>query len=85
MKRKICEGTEGLGFRLGLAKTDDLVTGLELATLLQEFDTLKTLQHVAFGSDCTGAFQAAMLGHKINKLGQGKYGIRGARVKPECG
>ncbi len=49
-------------------QTDDFVTGLELTALFEQFDALETLQNVALYGDGAGAFEAAMLRHKIGNL-----------------
>lgn len=65
----------GLGLRHGFTQADDLVTGLELTALFQEFHAFKPLQNVALDGDGAGAFQAAMLGHKIGRIRAGKYSL----------
>jgi hypothetical protein len=45
-----------LGIRLGLGQTDDAVTGLENAPLLEELDSLKPFQHVSLSLDGAGSF-----------------------------
>ncbi len=54
----------GLLVRLGLAKADDFVPGLEQPTALEDFDALKTFQDVSLRRDGALAFETAMLRHK---------------------
>ena len=54
-------GTMSLSVGLGLGKTDDLLVGFELPTLLEQFYAFKTLQYVAFCGDRAGSFETAML------------------------
>jgi hypothetical protein len=55
----------GLGVGLGLAETENFVTGLPLAPALEDFDALEALQDVAFCGDGAGTLETAMLRHKI--------------------
>jgi len=54
-----------LRFWSGFAKTEDPVSDLELAALGEKLDAFKALEDVAFSGNCTGPFEAAMLGHKM--------------------
>src|SRR2546423_15260716 len=52
----------GLGFR----QADDFLAFLELAALLQQFDTLETFQNVPLRGDGAGSFKTAMLRHNCS-------------------
>jgi len=51
----------GSGLRFGFAEACDTVTGFPCGTLFQDFDALKALQDVPFGTSGTGGAQASML------------------------
>src|SRR4051794_33460618 len=55
-----------LNVRLSFRKAEDFLAFLELAALLQEFDTLETFQDVPLRRDRAGAFETAMLRHKCS-------------------
>jgi hypothetical protein len=55
----------GLNVRLRFRQAEDLLALLELAAFLQKFDALETLQNVSLRRDGAGAFEAAMLRHKL--------------------
>jgi hypothetical protein len=59
-----CYGAPRLLVWLGLAQADHFVAILVLATGLEDFHALKTLQDVAFGGDGALTFETAMLRHK---------------------
>ncbi len=50
--------------RLGLRETDYFLTSFELATLLEQLYTFKTLEDIALRDDRAGAFERTMLRHK---------------------
>ena len=52
-----------LCLRLGLLKTEAAAIFLPLATLLEQIDTLETLQNVALRCDLAGTSKTAMLTH----------------------
>ena len=52
-----------LCLRLGLLKTETAAIFLPLATLLEQIDTLETLQNVALRCDLAGTSKTAMLTH----------------------
>jgi hypothetical protein len=60
-----------LNVRLGLRKTVYFGAFLELATLLQKFDALETLQDVSLRRDGAGSFETAMLRHKNAPVSSG--------------
>lgn len=61
---RITSGTDDLLVRLGLRKTHNLLATLELATLLEQLYTFKTLEDIALRYDRAGAFERTMLRHK---------------------
>lgn len=66
----------GSGLGLGFGQADHALSGLELATFLEQFNALIALQHAAFGSDRAASFKAGMLAHgawtMFNEKGKGK-------------
>ena len=70
-----------LSFRHRFAKTNHLVSCLELATFLEQLYALKALKNVAFSGNGTGPLEAAVLGHKIDKLSCAEYGVGPNAVK----
>src|SRR3954454_21595907 len=55
----------GLDVGLGLRQAEDLLAGLPLAALLEQLDPFETFQNVSFRGDGAGAFETAMLRHKL--------------------
>jgi hypothetical protein len=51
----------GSGVRLGFAEAGDAVAVVPLAAFLEGGDALEALEDIAFGLECAGAAEAAML------------------------
>src|ERR1017187_2695116 len=56
----------GSDFRLGFLQADDALALLPLAALLEQFNALETLEHIALHGDAFGGLQAVVLGHGVN-------------------
>ena len=54
-----------LNVRLGFRKANDFSAFLPLPALFQQFHALEAFQNVASGGDGAGAFQTAMLRHRL--------------------
>ncbi len=63
------EGNLGLRVGLRLAKAEYAVTGLPLATALENFHSLEAFEDVALCCDGAGTFETAVLRHKFWKRG----------------
>ena len=50
-----------LDCRLGLAQAGNAVARFPLIALLEQLDSLKTLEHIPFAAQCGGRAQTAML------------------------
>jgi hypothetical protein len=62
-------------FGLGLFQTETAATFLPLAALLEEVDSLETLEDVALGCDLSGTFKRCVLAHFLLFLSTGEYYI----------
>ena len=51
----------GLSFALGLAEAGDAIAFLPLTALLEQFDALKPLEHIAFPAQGGGGTKTTML------------------------
>jgi hypothetical protein len=80
-QRRAKQPSLGIGHRF--AKAENLVPVLELATFLEKLDAFKAFEDVAFSGNCTGPFEAAMLGHKKIKSEPGRLRSRDQGVKPD--
>jgi len=49
------------GFRLGFAQAGDTVAVVPLAAFLEQGDSLKTFEHIAFGAGCADGAETGML------------------------
>jgi len=54
---------QALSVGLGLGQSDDTLTRLETAALLEQLNALIALQYAAFGSDGAATFKTGMLAH----------------------
>jgi hypothetical protein len=67
-----------LKIRLRLRQTDDFARLFPLAALLEQVDSFEPFQDIAPGRDGAGAFETAMLRHKLLRIKNSKMSREGS-------